>query len=151
VADGDVPIGAEETRTATQARYGGSASRGISTQTIGAGLAHIRLWWGPEHGELANCFDGRNSDDDVYFSGTGQEGDQHFGAPYRERRRLPDHAITGDSVRLLRYVAKNEVVYEAKACTARQNVTTASGQLLGDRGWIASTPPVRADVRRTRR
>jgi hypothetical protein len=112
VAAWDLALGDEDTRTGIQARHGGSASRGISAPAASSGSRNIMLWWTVERGELYGYVDGwTETGDAFYFSGTGQEGDQHFDAPYTENRRLRDHVSTGDSVRLLRYVAKNKVVY----------------------------------------
>lgn len=70
------------------------------------------LWWRPERGELFGYRDGwSRSGDAFYFSGTGQVGDQRFGAPNAENGRIRDHEDNGDALRLLKYVGKNEVVY----------------------------------------
>lgn len=69
------------------------------------------LWWRPEHGALYGYADGWAVDGAFYFTGTGQFGDQRFGAPNAENGRVRDHRRNGDRLRLLRYISKNQVRY----------------------------------------
>lgn len=100
------------TRTDIQSKHKGSNARGISAPGRDTGLNNIMLWWQPERGEVFGYADGWTPDGAAfYFSGTGQEGDQLFEAPYAENGRVRDHALDGAHVRLLRYMAKNSVRY----------------------------------------
>ena len=107
----DMNVGDVDTRTAIQARHGGSPSRGISAPAGGHGPVDIMFWWRPEHGALYGYADGWAEDGAFYFTGTGQLGDQRFEAPNAENGRVRDHQLNGDRLRLLRYVRKNNVRY----------------------------------------
>lgn len=112
VVDWDIGVGDTDTRTSIQARHRGSPSRGISAPARGSGLRNIMLWWRPDRGGAFGYQDGWTpSGEAFYFSGLGQEGDQGFSTPYQENGRLRDHAVSGDQVRLLKYVAANTVRY----------------------------------------
>jgi hypothetical protein len=108
----DVAIGETDSRTSLQARFGGSLSRGISAPKAGSDRHDIMLWWRPKGGEAFGYNDGWSSTSDAfYYSGTGQVGDQRFEAPTVENGRVRDHEAKRDHLRLLRYVAKNQVKY----------------------------------------
>jgi hypothetical protein len=115
VTDWSMSLGDVASRTAIQARHGGSRSRGISVPALGSERHDIMLWWHPERGETFGYRDGWTLDGSAFFfAGTGQEGDQFFEAPLHENGRVRDHASNGDNVRLLKYVAKNKVQYVAQ-------------------------------------
>ncbi len=105
----DLEVGDVESRTWIQSRYGGSHSRGISAPASRG--VDIMLWWRPGHGEQFGYADGWARDGTFNFSGTGQTGDQRFGAPHHENGRIRDHRANGDHLRLLRYVGPNRVRY----------------------------------------
>jgi hypothetical protein len=113
--DWDLELGEVDSRTAIQARYGGSNSRGISAPAAGGDQKDVMLWWDPQRGREFGYDDGWTSDGSTFFfSGTGVEGDQQFGAPLQENGRVRDHVANGDRIRLLKYLGKNRVRYVAE-------------------------------------
>lgn len=106
-------VGDTARRTDIQAVYRGSHSRGISAPKRIDGAVDIMLWWRAGHASPFGYKDGWSTDGAFYFAGTGQVGDQRFGAPNSENGRIRDHAANGDRLRLLKYVANtaNLVTY----------------------------------------
>jgi hypothetical protein len=78
-------------------------------------LHDICLWWQPGRSEVFGYLNGWTANGSVfYYTGSGQRGDQVFDSPHVENGRVRDHVANGDAIRLLRYLAKNQVEYLGK-------------------------------------
>lgn len=143
---------------------GQPSSRGTAAQSVGGFCPgcrfplekNILLWWQPGTTELFGYEDGWTAGDTFYFSGTGQEGNQGFEAPYSDNRRVRDHEINRERLRLLRCPSKNRVRYvpnfesmlrslESGGCSstrsrAPRGRSLALGQLLDYGRWLQPRP-----------